>query len=91
VTLDSGHPSEYAKGANGPAGAAKIQVNWAVGQELRVLLEGAGYQVVVTKLVEEELVTNRQRAEIGTLHQADIIVSCIATQAAAGSRVAPLT
>jgi len=49
-------------------------VNWAVAQKLRGLLEGAGYQVVVTKLVEEELVTNRQRAEIGTLHHADIIV-----------------
>ena len=74
VALDPGHPSEYAKGASGPAGATEIQVNWAVAQKLRVLLEGAGYEVVVTKLVEEELVTNRQRAEIGTLHDADIIV-----------------
>jgi N-acetylmuramoyl-L-alanine amidase len=74
VVLDPGHPSEYAQGAKGPAGATEIQVNWAVAQKLRALLEGAGYEVVVTKLVEEELVTNRQRAEIGTLHDADIIV-----------------
>ncbi|HSW29624.1 MAG TPA: N-acetylmuramoyl-L-alanine amidase [Longimicrobiales bacterium] len=74
VVVDPGHPSEYAKGASGPAGATEIQVNWAVAQKLRVLLEGAGYRVVVTKLVEDEVVTNRHRAEIGTLHGADIIV-----------------
>ena len=74
VVLDPGHPSEYAAGAKGPAGATEIQVNWAVAKKLQPLLEGAGYQVVLTKLVEEELVTNRQRAEIGTLHHADVIV-----------------
>ncbi|MHB1194422.1 MAG: N-acetylmuramoyl-L-alanine amidase family protein [Longimicrobiales bacterium] len=74
VVVDPGHPSEYAKGASGPAGATEIQVNWAVAQKLRALLEGAGYRVVVTKLVEDEMVTNRHRAEIGTLHGADIIV-----------------
>ncbi len=74
VLLDPGHPSEYSKGASGPAGATEIEVNWAVAQKLRSLLERAGYQVVLTKLVEEEVVTNRQRAELGTLHGADIIV-----------------
>jgi N-acetylmuramoyl-L-alanine amidase len=74
VVLDPGHPSEYAQGASGPAGATEIQVNWAVAQKLRALLESAGHRVVVTKLVEEEVVTNRHRAEIGTLHGADIIV-----------------
>jgi N-acetylmuramoyl-L-alanine amidase len=49
-------------------------VNWAVGQKLRAILEEAGYEVVMTKLVEEELVTNRHRAEVGTLHDADVMV-----------------
>jgi len=74
VAIDPGHPSETSQGASGPAGATEIQVNWAVAQQLKALLEEAGYRVVLTKLVEEELVTNRHRAEIGTLHQADVMV-----------------
>ena len=74
VVLDPGHPSETSRGASGPAGATEIQVNWAVARKLQALLEAAGYRVVLTKLVEDELVTNRHRAEIGTLHHADIIV-----------------
>jgi N-acetylmuramoyl-L-alanine amidase len=74
VVIDPGHPSETSRGATGPAGATEIQVNWAVGQRLKALLEGRGYRVVLTKLVEEELVTNRHRAEIGTFHEADVMV-----------------
>lgn len=74
VAIDPGHPSETSQGASGPGGATEIQVNWAVGQRLKALLEEAGYRVVLTKLVEEELVTNRHRAEIGTLHGADVMV-----------------
>jgi N-acetylmuramoyl-L-alanine amidase len=74
VAIDPGHPSETSQGASGPAGATEIQVNWAVSQRLKALLEEAGYRVVLTKLVEEELVTNRHRAEIGTLHGADVMV-----------------
>jgi N-acetylmuramoyl-L-alanine amidase len=74
VAIDPGHPSETSQGASGPAGATEIQVNWAVAQRLKALLREAGYRVVLTKLVEEELVTNRHRAEIGTLHRADVMV-----------------
>ena len=74
VAIDPGHPSETSQGASGPAGATEIKVNWAVAQRLKALLEDGGYRVVMTKLVEDELVTNRHRAEIGTLHQADVMV-----------------
>jgi len=74
VAIDPGHPSETSEGASGSAGATEIQVNWAVAQRLKTLLEEGGYQVVLTKLVEEELVTNRHRAEVGTLHGADVMV-----------------
>lgn len=74
VAIDPGHPSETSQGASGPGGATEIQVNWAVAQTLRTLLEERGYEVVLTKLVEEELVTNRHRAEIGSLHHADVMV-----------------
>ncbi len=74
VALDPGHPSETSQGASGPAGASEIAVNWAVATKVRSLLEERGYRVVLTKLVEEELVTNRHRAEIGSLHAADVMV-----------------
>lgn len=74
VAIDPGHPSETSQGASGPGGATEIQVNWAVAQRLRTLLEEKGYGVVLTKLVEEEVVTNRHRAEVGTFRGADIMV-----------------
>lgn len=74
VAIDPGHPSETSQGATGPAGTAELHVNWAVSQRLKALLEEQGYEVVLTKLVEEELVTNRHRAEIGSFADADIMV-----------------
>lgn len=74
VVVDPGHPSEGALGASGSGGATEIQVNWAVAKRLEALLGDAGYRVVLTKLAEDELVSNRHRAEIGTLHGADMIV-----------------
>lgn len=74
IVVDPGHPSEGAVGASGPAGATEIQVNWAVAKKLESLLGEAGYRVVLTKLAEDELVTNRHRAEMGTLHEADMVV-----------------
>jgi N-acetylmuramoyl-L-alanine amidase len=74
VAIDPGHPSETSQGASGPNGATEIQVNWAVSQRLKAILEQRGYEVVMTKLVEEEVVTNRHRAEIGAFRKADVMV-----------------
>jgi N-acetylmuramoyl-L-alanine amidase len=74
VAIDPGHPSETSQGASGPAGATEIQVNWAVALKLQALLEDRGYEVILTKLVKDEVVTNRHRAEIGTFRGADIMV-----------------
>jgi N-acetylmuramoyl-L-alanine amidase len=74
IAIDPGHPSETSQGASGSAGATEIDVNWDIAQRLRTLLESEGYRVVLTKLVKEELVTNRHRAEVGTLHGADVMV-----------------
>jgi len=74
VAIDPGHPSETSQGASGPGGATEIQVNWAVAMKLRDILVDRGYDVVLTKLVEEELVTNRHRAEVGTFRDARIMV-----------------
>ena len=74
VAIDPGHPSETSEGASGAAGATEIDVNWEVAQRLKEVLESNGYRVVLTKLVREELVTNRHRAEVGTLHGADVMV-----------------
>jgi N-acetylmuramoyl-L-alanine amidase len=74
VAIDPGHPSETSQGASGPEGHGEIEVNWAVAQKLGTLLEERGYRVVMTKLAEEELVTNRHRAEIGSYLGADIMI-----------------
>jgi N-acetylmuramoyl-L-alanine amidase len=74
VAIDPGHPSETSQGASGSAGATEIDVNWDIALRLKTLLEESGYRVVLTKLVKEELVTNRHRAEIGTLHDAHVMV-----------------
>ncbi len=74
VAIDPGHPSETSRGASGPGGATEIDVNWAVAGKLKAVLEDGGYEVVMTKLVKEELVTNRHRAEIGSYLGADVMV-----------------
>jgi N-acetylmuramoyl-L-alanine amidase len=74
IVIDPGHPSEYSQGATGPTGANEIETGWAVAQQLRPLLEADGYEVVLTKLVVDEVVTNRHRAEIGNYHDAGVII-----------------
>ena len=74
IVIDPGHPSETSQGATGPTGATEIETGWAVAQQLRPLLEADGHEVVFTKLVIDEVVTNRHRAEIGNHHNAAVII-----------------
>ena len=74
VVLDPGHPSETSEGTRGPSGLTENHVNWVIGQKLRALLEERGYAVIMTKLVEDELVTNRHRADIANYNAADLMV-----------------
>lgn len=74
VVIDPGHPSETSEGTQGPSGVTENHINWVIGQRLRGILEEKGYEVLMTKLVEDELVTNRHRAEIAHYNGADFMV-----------------
>jgi N-acetylmuramoyl-L-alanine amidase len=62
VCIDPGHPSEVASGRNVQNGTSEAHVDWVVATRLREALEARGYEVVLTKSSEEELVRNRDRA-----------------------------
>jgi N-acetylmuramoyl-L-alanine amidase len=64
VCIDPGHPSEVASGRNVQNGTNETEVAWAVAEELRAALEARGYEVVMTKSSEAELVRNKERALI---------------------------
>ena len=64
VCIDPGHPSEVASGRNIQNGTSEAEVDWAVAEKLREALEARGYEVVMTKSSEEELVRNKDRALI---------------------------
>jgi N-acetylmuramoyl-L-alanine amidase len=64
VCIDPGHPSEVASGRNVQNGTSEAEVNWVVAEKLRAALEARGYEVVMTKSSEEELVRNKDRALI---------------------------
>ena len=62
VCIDPGHPSEVASGQNVQNGTNEAAVDWAVAAKLREALEARGYEVVLTKSSEGELVRNKDRA-----------------------------
>ena len=74
VCIDPGHPSENSDGRELLNGAREVEVNWAVAQALRKLLEQNGYQVVLTKSSVDEMVTNKRRAEVANEAQADLML-----------------
>lgn len=74
VCLDPGHPSENNDGREVLNGLREVDVNWAVAQALKALLEEKGYTVVLTKSSLTELVTNRRRAEIANEAGADLML-----------------
>ena len=75
VCLDPGHSSETSQGTESrDHKLTELHVNWVVGQRLKALLEGEGATVVLTKMREPEVVTNRQRAEIANAVHAGLFL-----------------
>lgn len=74
VCIDPGHPSENNDGRELLNGVREVEINWAVAQILRRLLEQRGYEVVLTKSSLGEYVTNKQRAEIANKSGADLML-----------------
>ena len=82
VCIDPGHPSEVASGQNVQNGTSETHVDWAVAAKLRDLLEARGYEVVLTKESEDELVRNKDRAVVANRARAALMIRlhCDASQ-----------
>jgi N-acetylmuramoyl-L-alanine amidase len=74
VCIDPGHPSEVASGKNIQNGTSETQTNWVVATKLRDALEARGYEVVMTKSAEDELVRNKERALVANRAQASLMI-----------------
>ena len=74
VCLDPGHPSENNDGRELLNGVREVDINWAVAQALKKLLEEKGYAVVLTKSSLNEYVTNKRRAEIANQATAGLLL-----------------
>jgi N-acetylmuramoyl-L-alanine amidase len=74
VCIDPGHPSEVASGRNIQNGTNETHVDWVVAEKLRAALEASGYEVVLTKSSEEELVRNKDRALIANRARAALMI-----------------
>ena len=74
VCIDPGHPSEVASGQNLQNGTSEAKVDWAVAAKLREILEGQGYEVVLTKSAEGELVRNKDRALVANRARAALMI-----------------
>lgn len=83
VALDPGHPSENGHGATSRRGTIESHITLAVGKRLQALLEQRGIRVVMTRTEIEQVVTNRERAEIANRANAHLLVRlhCDARQA----------
>jgi N-acetylmuramoyl-L-alanine amidase len=83
VCIDPGHPSEVGPGTKGRT-ITEMRAAWLVALRMKELLEREGVRVVLTKSREDEMVRNRQRAEIANRAKADLMVRLHA-DAATGS------
>lgn len=82
VCIDPGHPSEVASGRNVQNGTNETHVAWSVAVQLRDVLEARGYEVVLTKSAEDELVRNKDRAIVANRARAALMIRlhCDASQ-----------
>lgn len=74
IAIDPGHPSEVASGRNEQHGTNETRVAWEVAVRLRELLERDGYEVVMTKSAEDELVRNKDRALVANRARAALMI-----------------
>lgn len=74
VCIDPGHPSEVASGKNVQNGTSETHIDWAIATRLRDILQDKGYEVVLTKSEEDELVRNKDRALVANRARAALMV-----------------
>lgn len=73
VCIDPGHPSEVGRGTQGKK-LTELHFAWLVAVDLKKQLENDGFLVVLTKKKENEVVTNRKRADIANASGAGLLL-----------------
>lgn len=83
VVVDPGHPSENGHGTSSRRGTVESHITLAVGKRLESLLQQRGAIVIMTRRELNQVVSNRERAEIANRAGADLLVRlhCDARQA----------
>lgn len=74
VVVDAGHPSENGHGATSARGTVESRITLAVARKLEALLQESGITVVMTRTGEDQVVTNRERAEIANRARAHALI-----------------
>lgn len=74
ICIDPGHPSEVASGRGVQNGTNETRVAWEVALRLKEELESGGYEVVLTKSAEDELVKNKDRAFVANRAGAALMI-----------------
>ncbi|MBX3096233.1 MAG: N-acetylmuramoyl-L-alanine amidase [Fimbriimonadaceae bacterium] len=73
IVVDPGHPSENGVGTRGQT-LTELEVCWKVGLSLKEYLRRRGAEVKLTKATQNQVVTNRARAEVGNTFGANYVV-----------------
>jgi len=74
ICIDPGHPSEVNDGKTVQNGTSEVHIAWVTALKLQKLLEAKGYQVVLTKAEENQLVRNKERALIANRANAALTI-----------------
>ena len=73
ICIDPGHPSEVGRGTAGLK-ITEVALSWQIANLLSADLKKRGYRVVLTKVGQEQMVRNRDRAAIANNSHADLMV-----------------
>lgn len=74
ICIDPGHPSEINDGKTVQNGTSEVHIAWVTALKLQKLLEAKGYQVILTKAEENQLVRNKERALIANRANAALTI-----------------
>ena len=74
VCIDPGHPSEVSSGAELQNGTTEVHIAWMVSLKLQKALQAQGCKVVLTKSKDDEVVKNKERAQIANAAGAALMI-----------------
>lgn len=75
ICIDPGHPTLYSSGKRLLNGVTELDINWAIANQLSVLLQKEYHlKTVITRRYKNELMSNRQRAIISNQANAALFI-----------------